>query len=534
MFELDGRRVTLAQLTEVAQGKTEVTISAAARERVGLSRRTLERFVEEGRVIYGVNTGVGGFVDWLVPTRLAGPLQENLINAVATNVGEHLDDSTVRAIMLARIVSLARGNSAISVRNLDTLVAMFNAGIVPCVPAKGSLGTSGDLGPLAAVALVGVGQWRARLGGRVLPGARALEEAGITPMELGFKEGLALVNGTSGMVGLGALAVRGATHLLDAHLLVSALSVEGLAGLTKPFDPRVHRLKPHRGQYEIAACLWDTLLDSGLAVREEARQAELSGQVGAGPHTGTHPVEDAYSIRCTPQVLGPVLDALRTVAGVVENELNSSNDNPLVVPEEDECFHSGHFHGQYVAMAMDQLAIALTTMTNLSNRRVDRFLDASHSNGLPPFLCGADPGVRLGLMGGQFMTASLTAENRALTVPVSVHSLSSTADFQDVVSLGFVAARRANEILDNARYVIAFELLCACQAVDLRGAGGLSTATRRLYERTRAAVPFLDHDVTLTDHLETIARTILTPGPERSEEWTGVLRPDAAHEETAR
>jgi histidine ammonia-lyase len=295
--------------------------------------------------VYGVNTGVGGFVDWLVPAAMARSLQENLINAVATNVGEYLDDECVRAIMLARIVSLARGNSGISVAHLDTLVAVLNAGIVPCVPEKGSLGTSGDLGPLAAIALVCVGQWKARFRGETMPGDQALSKLGITPMRLGFKEGLALVNGTSGMVGLGALAVWRALRLVETYLTISALSVEGLAGLTKPFDPRVHSLKPHPGQQYVARYLWEALCDSRLAVREEARQAELAQQMGPVARAGSHPVEDAYSIRCTPQVLGPVLDSIRAVAAVVENELNSSNDNPLILPDEDEVFHNGHFHG---------------------------------------------------------------------------------------------------------------------------------------------------------------------------------------------
>ncbi|MFI2765511.1 phenylalanine aminomutase (D-beta-phenylalanine forming) [Streptomyces echinatus] len=505
-----GRTVQLEEFESAVRGSLPVAVDDGVRDRVRTSRETLEKFVSDGRVIYGVNTSMGGFVDHLVPVTMAQELQENLINAVATNVGAYVDEDAVRAIMLARIVSLSRGNSAISEENLDKLIAVYNSGITPCVPEKGSLGTSGDLGPLAAIALCCAGQWRARYQGETLPGAEALRRAGIEPMKLSFKEGLALINGTSGMVGLGSMVYERARRLLDTYLLVSALSVEGLRGMTKPFDPRVHALKPHRGQQEVARRLWETLRGSRLAVLEQDTEAILAQEMDTSVKAGSQPIEDAYSIRCTPQILGPVLDCLTTVGGTIENELNSSNDNPLVVPAEDDVFHNGHFHGQYVAMAMDHLVIALTTLTNLSNRRIDRFLDRSNSNGLPPFLCKENPGLRLGLMGGQFMTASVTAETRALAMPMSIQSLTSTGDFQDIVSFGFVAARRAREVLTNATYVVAFELLCACQAVDIRGGEGLlSDATRELYTRTRALVPYLDRDITITDYVEAIASDIL-------------------------
>lgn len=507
------QRVRLTEVESTAVSAVPVAIDDAVRTRVQASRSMLEKFVAEDRVIYGVNTSMGGFVNWLVPVPMARQLQENLLNAVATNVGDHLDDTTVRAIMMSRIVSLARGNSAISMTNLDKLIAVHNSGVVPCVPEKGSLGTSGDLGPLAAIALVCIGQGKARLNGEVLPGAEALRRVGIAPMELSFKEGLALINGTSGMVGLGSVNVARARRLLQTYLLVSALSVEGLAGKTKPFDPRVHKLKPHQGQQAVARFLWDTLADSTLAVDELDTEHLLSNEMGDTAKAGSQSIEDAYSVRCTPQILGPVVDSLASIERVVEDELNSSNDNPLIDPDEAEVFHNGHFHGQYVSMAMDHLVIAMTTLMNLSNRRIDRYLDESNSNGLPPFLCRENPGLRLGLMGGQFMTASLTAETRAMAMPMSIQSLTSTADFQDIVSFGFVAARRAREVLDNVAHVVAFELLCACQAVDIRGTEGLSAATRRLYEQTREIVPYLDHDVTITDYVEELAqRLVANPG----------------------
>jgi histidine ammonia-lyase len=520
-YSLQGNaRMSIEEVVDFSRPGKQIAVDSTTLERVGRARTKLDDFVRDGRIIYGVNTSVGGFVNRLVPIEKAATLQNNLINAVATNVGAYLDDHVVRAIMLARIKSLSRGNSGISIENFQKLVDIFNAGIIPCIPEKGSLGTSGDLGQLAAVALAASGQWKARFDGQIIPAAEALERAGIKPMRLTYKEGLALINGTSGMVGLGAILLVEAKQLFDQYIAISALSFEGLAAKTKPFDPRVHRLKPHPGQQKVAESLWAYLHDSNLAVNEREVERLLAARMSGDIQVGDQSIEDAYSIRCTPQVLGPVLDSLNFIWSIVENELNSSNDNPLVIPEEDEVFHNGHFHGQYVAMAMDHLVIGLVTLCNLSDRRIDRFLTENNSNGLPPFLCREDPGLRLGLMGGQFMATSITAENRALTVPISVQSLTSTGDFQDIVSLGFVAARRAREVLRNTRYVVAFELLCACQAVDIRGADRLSSSGRALYERTRNVVPYLDYDITLTDYIEAIVEKILQT-PTRTDSGSG-------------
>lgn len=263
--------VLVEELEYVAVNRVPVTLNDAVRERVRASREVLDRFVAEERVIYGVNTSLGGFVDHLVPVSLAGSLQQNLIKTAATNVGEYLDDTTVQAIIFARIVSLSRGNSGISLENLDKLVAVLNAGVVPCVPQKGSLGASGDLGPLAAIALVCIGEWKANVDGQILPGAEALAATGLEPMRLSYKEGLALINGTSGMVGLGSLIYQRARRLLDAHVLVSALSVEGLAAMTRPFTPTVHQTKPHQGQRAVAEKLYAALADSRLAANKKAK-----------------------------------------------------------------------------------------------------------------------------------------------------------------------------------------------------------------------------------------------------------------------
>lgn len=498
-----------SDLANFAKTHTKIMLSEETKEKVIKSRKQLEKYVEDGRIIYGVNTSMGGFVNWLVPVQNANKLQLNLINAVATNVGKYLSEVETRAAMLARINSLCRGNSAISLENLEVLVSLYNHDILPCIPEKGSLGTSGDLGPLACIALVCCGQWKAKYKGAIITGEEALQTAQIRPAKLSYKEGLAMINGTSAMTGMACCLIEEAQKLLENYLLISALSFEGLKAIKKPFSPAVHKLKPHPGQLNVAEKIYSYLDSSKLIQQESEMEKSIQIEQDGSIKSSSNQIEDAYSIRCTPQILGPIYDNIKYNMGVINNELNSSNDNPLIVPDIDEIFHNGHFHGQYIAMSMDFLAIALTTLCNLSNRRIDRFLDKNNSNGLPPFLCDKNAGLRLGLMGGQFMSASVTAENRSLCTPLSTQSLTSTADFQDIVSFGLIAARRSKEILENTKYVIAFELICACQAADIRGIQNLSSDTRVLYEKVRKVIPFLDHDIVLTDYLEKLVEEVI-------------------------
>lgn len=501
---LDGSPMSLEAIERVSRHGVKISLSQEVEWRVEQSRATLDQMISENRVIYGVNTGVGGFVNVLLPTEEAEQLQNNLLHAVATNVGPPLSPQEVRATILARIVSLARGNSAIRPENLRKLVDLYNSGVIPVVPSLGSLGTSGDLAQLAAIGLVATGQWKACYEGREMSGAQALSAAGLVPMNLTYKEGLALVNGTSAMAGVGALVIQRALRLLDTYLSISALSFEALAAKRKPLDPVVHELKPHIGQRIVAKRLYDSLAGSTMIQDDHEVELCLTSEIAGRLTPRSKQIEDAYSLRCTPQILGPVYDAIQSAASHVENEINSSNDNPLIVPDREEVYHNGHFHGQYVALAMDLLNISTVTLCNLSDRRTDRLLKVQCSNGLPPFLCNEDPGLRLGLMGGQFMATSLTAEVRSLATPISIQSLPSTGDFQDIVSLGFVSTRRAIEILRKVEYVTCFELICACQAADIRGADKLSQSGRMLYERVRSIVPYLDHDVVLTDYLESV------------------------------
>lgn len=507
-FFLTGSHLSTSDVRHILNKDLDLVISEAIKDKIQSSRELLESLIDQGKIIYGVNTGLGGFVDWLIPKDCAGKLQENLISAVATNVGSFLDDDVVRASMLVRLNSLAKGVSAISLENFNKLLSIYNAGIIPCIPSKGSLGASGDLGPLACIALVATGKWKAKYKGEILPSEEVLKLADIEPMTLCYKEGLSLINGTSVMTGFGSLVVEKAVDLIKTYDLISCLSFEGLAVKTKPFDPIVHKEKCHPGQLTSAQNINKILKSSTMVIDEDKIEKRLQSQLDTSPTSTNLPIEDAYSIRCTPHIIGPIRENLVSIRQTVSREINSASDNPLVIPEYGDVFHNGHFHGQYIAMAMDQLSISLTTLSNLSDRRIDRFMDKSNSNGLPPFLCADNPGIRLGLMGGQFMATSLNAENRSLCTPLSTQTLTSTGDFQDVVSFGLIAARRAEEIYNNTVYVLAFELLCAAQAAEIRGDEKLSDATQIVFALVREIVPYSTTDQCLTDYLEKLAQLI--------------------------
>ena len=504
---LDGESLTVDQLVAAAIHNTRVEIYPEQEARVRASRELLDGFVESGRIIYGVTTAVGGFVNWLIPEDLAEKLQNNILRGVSSNVGPDLDDVAVRAAMLCRINSLGRGISAISPENFRKYVDVYNAGIVPCIPEKGSLGASGDLGPLAYIAMVVTGAWRARYRGEVMPGAEALERAGLEPAVLSYKEGLAMINGTSAMVGVGAPALYHAKRLIKQVALVSAITLEALKGKIMPYHPTVHKNKPHPGQIRVADAIWTTLADSKMVVQDEEVDRWLSSMRTGEPQGMDQQIEDAYSLRAGAQILGPSVDAIWSADRTMQTEINSTNDNPLVIVEEGDAFHNAHFHGQYVSQAMDHLSIAITNMCNLVDRRIDRYLDPFHNNGLPPFLCKEDPGLRHGLMGGQYCAASIMADMRAKCHPVSIQTLTTTGDFQDHVSMGLVAARRARDILEDAYYIPAFELICACQAADQReqGPAALSSVTRRIYDMVREVVPYLDHDESLSDYITAVS-----------------------------
>lgn len=489
--------------------KTIVELDNRAKEKMVASRHILDRLIEKGETIYGVNTNMGGMVKWLVPEKEAESLQNNLISAVATNVGECFPLHIVRSAILCRLNSLALGNSAISTNVFDTLLSIYNKNVIPYVPMLGSLGTSGDLGPLAAVALVVTGKGKAWYKGELLSGLDALNAASIKPAKLSYKDGLALINGTSFMVSVLAYALHYSKNLFENYIDVSVLTMGCLGAKRKPFSPSVHRLKKHTGQLDVAENIYTQLSSMDGIVEDTELSNKLNKERLENPKEGSDAVEDAYSIRCTPQILGPVKDNLIWIENILNAEINSASDNPLVELKEQEVYHCGHFHGQYIAMAADHLKITLTTLANLSDRRTDRLLDKKKNGLLPAFLADKNAGIRLGLMGSQFMSTSLTAEMRSLTNPTSIQSLPSTGDFQDIVSMGLIAARQALDMTNKCAYILGAEFFLALHAYDMINLKSMPDNISKLYETYRNTYPYNDADRCLTDELEYAAKLLL-------------------------
>ncbi len=508
---LDGYSMTIEELMEAGNNLSmEVEIDEKNWPKIRDCRKLVDEWANEERCIYGVNTSCGGLVDHLLPKDRDNDFQKNLVRSITTQVGKPFEDTLVRKFMIARANSLCRGYSGIKEKNLRIYVDMINKHVFPLVPRKGSLGTSGDLGPLGCIASVAFGEWKARVNNEVMPGKEAMEKAGVELMYLNAKEGLSLINGTSGMVGLACTVIDEATNTLKNSDIIAAFAIETLMGRTNPFDLRVHEQKYHPGQYATATNLTKLLEGSKMAIDEQELSLELQSVLKRheGIKVADIPVEDAYSIRCTPQFVGPTKEAVQHAREVLLRELNSSNDNPLIFTEYNTFIHNGHFHGQPISFVMDCLGISMVNLGVVSDRRIDRFMDSAHSTGLPPFLCKEDTGVRMGLMGGQFMTTSLVAENRTLAVPASIQSITSTEDFQDIVSFGLIAARKARNIVENTNHILSFELLCAAQAADLRGIEKLSPAGKIMYDAVRETIPYMGYDMVYIDHMEELKARI--------------------------
>jgi histidine ammonia-lyase len=508
---LDGYTLTIEELIKAGNDLSiKVEIDEKNWPKIRDCRALVEKWASEERCIYGVNTSCGGLVDYLLPRERDNDFQKNLVRSITTQVGKPFENELVRTFMIARANSLCRGFSGIKEVNLKIYLEMINKHIFPVVPRKGSLGTSGDLGPLGCIASVAFGEWKAMYNGKVMPGKEAMDAAGVDLMYLNAKEGLSLINGTSGMVGLACTIITEATNTLKNSDIIAAFAIETLMGRYNPFDPIVHEQKYHPGQYATAMNLTKLLKGSHMAIDELELSLKLQSTLKQhkGVSVADIPVEDAYSIRCTPQFVGPTKEALKNAHEVLLRELNSSNDNPLIFTELDTYFHNGHFHGQPISFVMDCLGISMVNIGVISDRRIDRFMDSAHSTGLPPFLCKEDTGVRMGLMGGQFMTTSLVAENRTLAVPASIQSITSTADFQDIVSFGLIAGRKARKIVENTNHILSFELLCAAQAADIRGIDKLSPAGKIMYHAVRETLEYMDYDKVYIDDLEELKARI--------------------------
>ena len=508
---LDGQTLTCKDLFEAVKDESiKVQIKDENWKKIEDCRGLCEKWAKQEQVIYGVNTSCGGLVNYLLPQGADNAFQNNLIRSITTQVGELFSDEIVRMTMIIRANSLCRGYSGIKPENLKIYLQMINKNVYPCIPVRGSLGASGDLGPLGCIACVAIGEWKARFKGQTLSGKQAMNKAGIPTMKLNAKEGLCLINGTSCMAALASEILIDSINIIKNSDIIASLSIETLLGRINPFDIRVHQLKAHPGQNATAKNLTLLLKDSLLMLDEQKVSSDLSKVLKnhRGVEVSDIPVEDAYSIRCTPQYIGPSRETILFSKQIIEREINSCNDNPLIFTEFNNFIHNGHFHGQYLSTAMDNICTAVIPFGIISDRRIDRFMDKNNSVGLPPFLCKENTGIRMGLMGGQFMTTSLVAENRCHAIPASIQSIPSTADFQDVVSLGLIAGRKVQQVITNTIYILAFELICGAQAADQRGIQNLSSAGKALYEATRETVPYLDYDTVIIDYIETLAERI--------------------------
>ena len=474
--ELDGAGVTINQVVSVARRGERVQLSETAVQRMAVSRGIVERLAD-GDPAYGVSTGFGALANTAIPPHRRADLQRALIRSHAAGMGPGVEAEVVRAMMFLRTRTLALGASGTRPLVAQTLVELINAGIVPLVPEHGSLGASGDLAPLAHAALVLMGEGTVLTDDGTISGATALSHAGIEPLELAEKEGLALTNGTDGILAMLCLAVHDAAHLLTVADIVAACSVEALLATDRAFAADILALRPHRGQQASASNL----------------RAMLSGSpIVASHRSDDDRVQDAYSVRCTPQVHGAARDTLGFVNEVTESELASAIDNPMVMPDGrvESC---GNFHGAPVAMAADYLAIALAETGAIAERRLDRLLDPARSHGLPPFLAD-DPGVDSGLMIGQYTAAAMCAENRRLASPASVDSLPTSAMQEDHVSMGWGAARKLRRVVENLRRILAVEWVAAARAIELREPLAPADATAAALQllRTRVHGPGAD------------------------------------------
>ncbi len=504
---VDGNSLTLEQVVAVSRGKAAVSLSKEAELRVEKARGVIRQAVEEKKAVYGVTTGFGALSGVTISKEQTRQLQINILLSHAAGVGNAFDEETVRAIMLLRINSLSKGHSGIRLSTLKTFLNMLNKGVHPVIPEKGSVGASGDLAPLAHLALVMIGEGQASFNGELLDGKEAMARANIDLVNLEEGEGLALINGTQVMAAIGALTVYDSINLLKTADIATGMSLEVLMGSSIELNPRIHEVRPHKGQ---AICA------------ENIRKITKNSAI-ISSHKDCSKVQDAYTIRCAPQVQGASKDALDYASNVIKTEMNSATDNPLIFSESNLILTGGNFHGQPVALALDFLSMALSEIGNISERRTERLVNPQLS-GLPAFLV-KDPGINSGFMLAQYTAAALVSENKVLAHPACVDSIPTSASKEDHVSMGTISARKCREIMRHAEYIVSIELLCAAQALDLFTNLKPGAGTLEAYKTIRHHIPHLDTDRIISKDIETMrhllhSRTILSS----VEKKTGPLR----------
>ena len=480
-------RLRLAELHAFAGSREPLSLDGETRARLTEGARSVGRIVADGRPVYGINTGFGKLAQTHIPADQLELLQRNLVLSHSVGVGAPLADDVVRLVMLLKVASLARGYSGVRPEVVDAMVALLNAGLSPVIPSKGSVGASGDLAPLAHLSATLMGWGEMRHQGRVVPAAEGLRIAGLQPLVPGPKEGLALLNGTQVSTALALHGLFAAENLFAAAMVSGAMSVDAAMGSDTPFDARIHELRGHRGQIETASAY---------------RHLLHASEIRASHLVGDDKVQDPYSLRCQPQVMGACLDVMSAAAATLLVEANGVTDNPLVFPERDESLSGGNFHAEPVAFAADQLALAIAEVGALAERRIALLIDASLS-GLPPFLTSAS-GVNSGFMIAHVTAAALASENKSLAHPASVDSLPTSANQEDHVSMATFAARRLADMADNTAAIVAIELLAAAQGIDFRRPRRSSSKLEEAHAMIRAVAPHLDGDRFLATDIEAV------------------------------
>jgi histidine ammonia-lyase len=492
-MELDGEQLTVEEVCAVAWGGAEVIIAAHAAGKMERSRAVVERLAAGDAPVYGVNTGVGLLADVRIAAADLDQLQRNVVRSHSAGVGDPLERAVVRAMMLIRANVLAKGYSGIRPVVAQRLCDLLNRGVTPLVPSQGSVGASGDLAPLAHMALVLIGEGEAEYEGALYPGGEALQRAGLEPLTLRAKEGISLINGTQAMLAIGCLELTAAEVLADSADVICAMTLDALRGTPRAFDDRLHAARPHPGQMASAARLRQLL--EGSEIRKS--------------HITCRRVQDAYSLRCAPQVHGAVRDTLSEARRIFGIELNAATDNPLVL--DDEIVSGGNFHGEPLAFQLDYLAVALTALAGISERRIDRLVNPALNEELPPFLAG-HPGLESGLMMAQVTAAALVAENRVLSHPACSGSITTSGNKEDFVSMGMTSALKYKRVVRNTRAVLAIEALSAARALDLLRPLKSSLQIERVRERMRGVSAPLDGDRVLHHDISALEKLIAGGG----------------------
>ncbi|QWC00727.1 histidine ammonia-lyase [Mycoplasmatota bacterium] len=493
LIYINGENLNLNTFIKIVFDRELVGVEEESIRKVDKACDYVKKVVDSDVPTYGINTGFGQLSTESINKEDTSTLQENLIKSHACGVGKPLDDTYVRGMLLLRVNALIKGYSGIRYVVIEKMVELLNKNVLPVVYSQGSLGASGDLAPLSHMALPLIGLGEVMVNGKKFKAKEGLEIAGVKPLKgLVAKEGLALINGTQAITSISAITVYHALNLFNLSVHTLGLTMEALNGITDVFDGEVHQLRNQSGQQYVASRLREILRDSKLTTKQ-----------------GEQRVQDAYSLRCSPQVLGASLDAINYVYDVIEKEMNAVTDNPLVFSDREKVISAGNFHGQPLAIAMDFLSIAMSELANISERRLERMVNSALSNGLPPFLV-KKPGLNSGFMIVQYTAASLVSENKVLSHPASVDSIPSSANQEDHVSMGNHGARKASDIVDNAYKVISLELLTALQAVDFRDSSKMSSVTKMIYDFIRQDIKFIEDDVLMYERMHKIEYLVKT------------------------